>query len=116
MEKFKCRMCGSLEDTTRWTNGPKLEEKQLCFSCNFWDEIVPSYNKGEHFVDQNNGCYVIGNENPKATYFRGFGGAKTTITFNDGRIVKSTNLWFRGDVPEHFKTLLPPNAQLEWKQ
>lgn len=43
MEKFKCRMCGSLEDSSRWVNGDKLIKKQLCYACNFWDEIVPSY-------------------------------------------------------------------------
>ena len=114
MKHFTCKVCGSLEDSTRWINGNTLVKKQLCQTCNFWDEIVPSYNKGQHFVDQNNGCYFIGNENSK-DYFRGFGGAKTTITFNDGRIVKSTNLWFRGDVPQHFRSLLPINAKLEWK-
>ena len=115
MEKFNCKLCGALEDPAHWTNGETLEEKHLCFTCNFWDEIVPSYNKGEHFVAQDNVCYYIGDENSKETYFRGFGGAKTTITFNDGRIVKSTNLWCRGDVPPHFRSLLPINAKLEWK-
>ena len=114
MEKIKCKMCGSLEDSSRWINGKTLKKKQLCHNCNFWDEIVPSYNKGQHFVDQKNNCYYIGNENSKDS-FRGFDGAKTTITFNNGRVVNSTNLWFRGEVPEHFRKLLPQNAKLEWK-
>ena len=114
MEKIKCRVCGSLEDPARWVNKDRLVKKQLCFECDFWDEIIPEYNKGNHFVTEKNECYCIGNEN-SSDHFRGFDGAKVTITFNDGKVVNSTNLWYRGIVPKQFQDTLKPNAKLEWK-
>lgn len=58
----------------------------------------------------------MANVNPehKNDYFKGFGGAKTRITFNDGRVIECDNVWFQGDIPHRFWKLMPDNAVLEW--
>ncbi len=55
--------------------------------------------------------YVIGDEDSKETYFRGFGGAKFHIKFNDGTEITTTNLWYQGVPSEHFKDKFPNNAE-----
>lgn len=47
--------------------------------------------------------------------FRGFGGAEFCIKFGDGRLVRSTNLWFSGKVPEAYRGQLPDNAEFVGK-
>ncbi len=45
--------------------------------------------------------------------FRGFGGREFRIRFYDGRTdVVTRNLWHQGIIPEHYRALLPDNA--EW--
>lgn len=42
---------------------------------------------------------------------RGFGGRQFTIQFSDGRVVRTTNLWHQGEIPEQFRAFLPDNAR-----
>ena len=58
--------------------------------------------------------YIIGDED-STSHFRGFGGAKVTITFKDGTIVNSTNLWCQGQIDPELQYLFKPNAILQWK-
>jgi hypothetical protein len=55
-------------------------------------------------------AYTIGPEANLPYYMKGHAGAWFGIRFNDGREVETTNLWFRGDVPEEYKEDLPDNA------
>ena len=41
----------------------------------------------------------------------GFGGREWTIEFNDGRVVKTNNLWHQGEIPESVSKQLPDNAK-----
>lgn len=100
----------------RYLNGFDSEEPTLCEECDFWDNqriADENYRKGRVVVADNK-HYVIGDENSTDT-FRGFGGAKVTIKFKDGRIVKSSNLWYQGDIPEFFRNVMPDNAEIIWK-
>jgi len=113
MKQIICKLCGALETPHRYVNSTNLIEKQLCFSCNFWDEKIPLYNNKDRFVADGI-MYYIGPEDSK-DYFRGFGGAHAVITFMDGSVVHTTNLWCTGDVPAHFKDVLKDNAKLTWE-
>lgn len=116
----KCKECGKREDGN-WADSEakKLERHQLCFNCNFWREKVWIKDRlGIARIDGSH--YTIGKEEKShPSEFRGFGGSKFVIVFNDGRRVKTTNLWHQGSIPEHFKERLPDNAKFEpsvkWK-
>jgi len=43
--------------------------------------------------------------------FKGFGGRDFSIKFYDGRDIKTSNLWYQGEIPERFKEFLSDNAE-----
>lgn len=118
---MKCKYCGAEIDPDRWIPScqKELEERQLCFTCNHWQNQYDEDQKyrGEHGHAIVNGIhYVIGPEDA-ATCFRGFGGARVRITFNDGEVRETTNLWCQGDINEahpHWRELMPDNATMKW--
>lgn len=68
----------------------KLEERQLCFHCNFWIEKVAIKDR-PRVVRIDGSHYQIGKEDKISwAEFRGFGGSKFVIVFNDGRRVETT--------------------------
>ena len=110
----KCKECGKREDGD-WADSTaeKLEKYQLCFKCNFWRETVV-IKDSSNVVRIDGRHYIIGKEKEESSSaFKGFGGSKFVIVFNDGRRIKSTNLWHQGTIPEHFKERLPDNAKFE---
>ena len=88
----------------------KLIERNLCFNCNFWWERIEKVDH-PNSVRINNNHYWIENENASRNTFRGFGGQKFIIKFDNGRIVVTTNLWSQGEIPERFRDRLPNNAK-----
>ena len=100
-----CKVCGKEVESYR--------ENDVCFSCEYWEELYKQdMQSPPHTYAIINGThYVIGDENSKETYFRGFGGQKFKIKFFDGTEVTTTNLWYQGIPPEHFKDKFPDNAQ-----
>lgn len=87
----------------------RLWEAKLCYTCDFWMARVP-FAAHPNSVRINRNHYIIGNDEPHNRHARGFGGAKFTIKFHDGRIVETTNLWHQGKIPPRFLDLLPDNA------
>jgi hypothetical protein len=88
----------------------------MCFSCNFWREILEKDAKRPPhtwcMVDGTH--YVIEPDDPKAT-FQGFGGAEFHIYFKDGYEVVTHNLWCQGEPGEYWKDKFPNNADFDWK-
>lgn len=84
-----------------------------CFTAEFW---LDKLRKGDNFatVRINGNQYYIGPEDDKGG-FRGFAGRIFQIRFDDGRIVKTSNLWHNGEIPNAFRKLLPDNAVFESK-
>lgn len=92
---FQCSVCGKV------INGKPMYHENICsdkcFKKDFWDHTLD-----ETAVIVNGTCYHIGDENSPSC-FRGFGGREFTIRFKkDGKIVKTTNLWHNGKVPESY--------------
>lgn len=110
MEKEICRVCGKEVINHRWTIPICSDE---CFTKDFWNQIV-ARNNDKHQVVINHKVYYIANEN--AIGERGFDGATYYIKFFDGRIVKTTNLWANGEMPEEYYELLPDNAKWTTKE
>lgn len=113
-----CKECGKREDRD-WMDdvAKRLEEMQLCFKCCFWAAKVKIRDK-PNVVRIEGYHYQIGNEGSDLA-FRGFGGRKFVVLFDDGRRVETTNLWHQGKIPEYFKERLPDNAKfgrdIKWK-
>lgn len=85
----------------------RMVEQNLCYVCLSWTEIIADDEESLVVIDQK--AFLIHDE--KAIGMRGYGGKRFTIVFNDGRVVETTNLWSKGNVPEHFSHILPNNAQ-----
>lgn len=109
-----CRICGDKETPNHYYNAASMWHNEMCFGCDFW-QTRASQDKSypEHTIVIANGIhYIIGDEDDKG--FRGFGGSRVKVKFNDGTERLSTNLWCQGDIPQQFKHLFPDNAKLEW--
>jgi hypothetical protein len=111
-----CKECGKHEDGT-WNpeHTQKLRERSLCFTCDYWQDYVDVAAHpvdGKRCVRTPDGIHqTIGDENASGS--RGHGGRRFVIVFDDGRRVESTNVWWQGPIPEHFRARLPPNATIE---
>lgn len=89
---------------------PRLKE-DLCSHCEFWLDVTKETDIHPIF---NGNCYclavnIIDNRNPK---WNGFGGRWFKITFNDGRVFYTNNLFHNGVVPDLWKSKLPDNCVL----
>ena len=108
---MKCRKC-SEDIELHYGNGfnNKLKELEICFNCDFWYEKVENVNHINSLrIEREH--YWIGEEKTNSGLgFRGFGGRKFKIKKGD-KIITTTNLWHQGKIPEHFKELLPDNAE-----
>ena len=107
----RCRKCGAIEQCNYYEpTKSRLLKIRFCFNCDFWLEKAKRRRKDPNFCVIAGVAYSIGDER-KDNEFRGFGGAPHTIRFFDGRVVHSTNLWFNGEVPEHWRAFLPDTAE-----
>jgi len=109
--EVKCKECGK-QEKLHWTEATneRLIREKLCFSCNFWNEKIGI--KNDPMVVRIDGChYQIEDEIDEPIAFRGYGGRKFVILFDDGRKIVTTNLWFQGEIPKRFQERLPDNAK-----
>ena len=105
--KFICIECNKEVDPTKTSIGDELIETKLCSTCHFFLTIPE---KGRVIVKGL--VYTIGDENESGLkQWRGFGGRKFTIKMNTGEEIVSTNLNFRGKIPEHLRDRLINNAE-----
>ena len=112
--KHICKICGKEEDPSHWINGNEMREHQMCFSCNFWrDMLEKDYKRPPHTYCMIDGThYVIEPDKPN-TFFKGFGGAEFQIEFFDGTRIVTHNLWCQGEPNEQWRQLFPDNARFE---
>ena len=103
---MNCEICGKRMDSS-----PYLESivcSTECFAAKFWLDKVKRINNPNQAVIDNVVYYIDREDIPKD--LKGFGGAVHFIKFNDGRLIKTTNLWHNGKLPEAFRSVLPNNA------
>jgi hypothetical protein len=102
---YTCPSCGK-SYTRRYT--PESYIGNNCFDCSFWlgKTDYPDYMKN-HQVIINGEHFMLGETKG---HFRGFGGRRFRIQFFDGRIIETKNLWFQGEIPDQFRSMLPDNA------
>lgn len=116
---IKCRICGEDYDPSHSMLEKEMEEHQMCFSCNFWRDMLKKDSKClPHRVAIIDGSHYIIAPEDDPDPFRGFGGDRFEILFKDGYRVITTNLWYQGEISEHWKEKFPDNAQFvdhDWK-
>jgi hypothetical protein len=101
-----CEFCGS--GFTRRCE-PESYIGNNCFDCSFWLKKInlPEEDEARRvIVDGQHYRLGLNNSGP----FRGFGGRKYTILFNDNRVVETSCLWHQGAIPERFRGKLLNNA------
>jgi hypothetical protein len=116
-EKVECKECGHVEELV-WDfhTNQQLTKNKLCFNCDFWNEKVSKANdpRSVRVLTENGEVdhyFIVKDEPLSESRFAGHGGREFTIKFNDGRIVKTRNLWCQGSVSKHFVDRLPVNAE-----
>ena len=83
-----------------------------CHDCSFWlkkQYLGEEDKERQAIIDGTHYMYMVTNED-EYLVFRGFGGREFHILFDDGREVRTTNLWVQGEIPQEFRPLLPDNA------
>ena len=89
-ELHKCPVCGRLAEPMYMTG----ECSDKCFNTSFWNHTLD-----DTAIIIDGKCYHIG---PSSLGFKGSGGRKFTIQFNDGKVINTDNLWCNGDVPKEY--------------
>lgn len=108
-----CVKCGEVDDPDRTMSGPKMQQRGLCFMCNYWVELHEKDAQRPESVAIIDGKHYVIAEERGELRFRGFGGSPFLVVFHDGRRVATTNLWHQGPVPPHFLELFPDNAAFD---
>lgn len=104
---YVCACCGEEVDSDGYVDyGPKMKQKQWCFSCVHWDETVDRPN----VFRIGNELYSLGPAKVPSKY-NGMSGRWFHIMFADGTDVKTCDLWSGGTVPERWISRIKRVAQ-----
>lgn len=115
-ETVTCIECDTVEEL-RWVEdrNQELRRRQMCFIDTFWAELLEA-DKRHLFavVTDDYVHYWIGDEDasPKRGPGRGFDGRRFRVSFKDGRVLWTTNLWHQGTIPENWQDRYIPNAEV----
>jgi hypothetical protein len=114
-----CRRCGDPSDRASHVHhgGPEgdLVRSGLCWKCAFWTNVLLRRSPETSFVHRGV-HYTVHPDHPPGTpdHCHGHGGRLFRITFPDGRVVESRNVWCQGGVPESFRAELEDDARVEF--
>jgi hypothetical protein len=80
----------------------------------FWADVLSAHQSHpeSRFVD-GGGSFLIGPGNAPEN-LRGYGGRLVEVTFPDGRVVVTNNLWSNGSIPEDKLPLFTNHATIRW--
>lgn len=111
----QCVECGEAQEACYGNGiGDNMVKRSLCFACLFWIEYIECQHEPDQVIIAGK-HYVIGEENQQGNRrWRGYGGSPWMVRFHDGRSIRSTNLWFQGEIPERFRERMPDNAEF-WR-
>jgi len=116
-ETIVCKVCGETERLTYGTHNERLKSERLCFTCEFWLRYVWNDPTEPRALVINGGHFMIGDEERRHPgEMRGFAGRKFLIEKFTGEQIVTTNLWYQGKIPQHFRERLPDNARFKkWR-
>jgi hypothetical protein len=105
-----CVECGNIF-STNYHDNEKMIERNMCFSCNLWTDRISAASKLNVMI-VNHSMYTMGTETNEIFKYRGFGGRKFEFIKDNVRY-ESTNVWFGGKVPVHFRDRIKDNAIID---
>jgi hypothetical protein len=113
-QRIKCQECGD-EIDFRFSNYRELQERRVCFSCNFWLKRVTELQSGDKRYLSLGGVFhsvaTFGFLNRGNPEWRGYAGRRWRITYLDGSEETTDDLWCRGRIPDRFKDRLKDNIK-----
>lgn len=91
---MKCIICGKEVEKSRYSNAALCSSE--CFSVDFWNNTLD-----DTAIIIAGECYHDGGAKPEGySGFLGHSGRQFKIKMNDGRVIKTNNLWYNGEVPK----------------
>lgn len=132
--KYTCSMCGFKHepaynisplkgiDPDNWANCRMKDimiEKKTCFECAIWLDIIESDKKNSDKILICKGNHFIAHgwlRKEDMNGFIGFGGDPFYFRMKDGSLYRSNNVWHQGEIPNHFKEILPDNCEMISKE
>lgn len=97
---MNCVICGKEIKESKYLNANLCSTE--CFKRLYWEEMLD-----DEALIIDGECYHVVSE--KSHGARGFGGREFTIQKSDGEIIKTTNLWRQGKIPDY--AFRPDNAK-----
>lgn len=88
-----------------------MEGRGVCFDCAFWIWQHSLDLKGNRDFAIINGAHYVLCPHTDINWPVGSCGRKYRVRFFDGRVVDCDNLWHQGQIPEHFRDIMPDNAE-----
>lgn len=105
-----CKECGCEVTLDNWQPEykSKLITRSVCNKCDYWvDRLLKTSSQ----IVVNGKVFQIDNNQPKSKSSAGHGGREFVFKrIGCDEIERTTNLWYNGIVPEHFKSRIPDNA------
>lgn len=111
--KFKCNLCHREDDLDGYIVNNAItqimQERQVCFQCAFWMDKIAHPCEGTEIIG---GHYYIVYPFVKRpeNVLKGSYGKEFYIRKFDGTLLKSNNVWYQGEIPEHFRDQYPNTA------
>lgn len=116
MEKngqIHCVICGKEDNPDKYRFDPLYDimtSKGVCFNCAFWINEHQEDEKGRDYAIIGGEHYILKpHENNKS--LSGMDGRKYIIKFFDGHLIICDNVMEQGKIPEHFRDIMPDNAE-----
>lgn len=107
---LECVECGA-PDEANYVNREHLLAESICIVCYHWRDILENHSSASVITDSWNHFEIAPPSNGSSST-KGHGGRKFTVTFTDGRVVNTDNLWSQGVIPEWFRDRFEVNARL----
>ena len=103
---WDCSKCGQPTPNINYVHRKRLDELQLCFSCNY-----KAQRRAVHaVVDSQFFSFRAGVRTDVSSHCLGFGGRRYKFRMNDGRELESNDVWTAGTIPPEWRDDMPDNA------
>lgn len=106
-----CKCCGGVVGTN-YTGNLGMVKNNLCFSCQFWTERLPTLSNPNVFIIRGEFYSDAGNRPDSPRSALGHGGRRFRIQLlaPPNTIIETNNLWHGGEIPDRFREQFSDNA------
>ncbi len=113
-----CLECGEKDFSTNYIEPVKTEltNAGICHTCMHWAQLYAGGNTPSRYCVVDGTHYHVTKERHGDLWWNGFGGSWFYVKFDDGRLLKSNNVWCQGRIDEHWRSRHQDNARLLSKE